>query len=74
MAKLKTNNDLSTQVAIVANDVSYIKEEVRDIKILVQQDYVTKAEFDPVKKLVYGLVALILTAVMVALISLVLKK
>jgi hypothetical protein len=74
MKKEITNRDLSTQVAVIANDVAYIKEEVRDIKALVQQDYVTKDEFNPVKSIVYGLVSLILLSVVGALVALVLKK
>lgn len=69
-----TNNDLSTQVAVIDTKLDDATEDIKEIKQLVQQDYVTKSEFDPVKKIVYGLVALILTGVIVALISLVLRK
>lgn len=48
--------------------------DISDLKSLVRADLVNRAEFDPIKKIVYGMVGLILTAVVVALIALVVKK
>ena len=45
----------------------------KDLEIKLKE-YVTVERFNPVEKVVYGLVALILTAVAVALVSLVIKK
>ena len=59
------------QLAVMANDVQYIKQEVTEINKKLAQDYVQKAEFDPIKKIVYGMVALILMAVVGALVALV---
>lgn len=39
-----------------------------------QTSYVSKIEFEPIKKLVYGMVGLVLTAVVLALIGLVIIK
>lgn len=64
----------STKLAVIANDISYMKSDIHDIKSNVQQGYVTKDEFDPIKKIVYGLVGLILIAVVGALLSLVVVK
>jgi subtilase family serine protease len=60
-------------ITVVQNDITNIKEDVKDIKETIKNDFITEAEFDPVKKVVYGLVALILVAVVGALIALVLK-
>lgn len=49
-------------------------KQYRDIKDTLEGHYVTQAVFDPVQKLVYGLVALILIAVVGAIVALVLKK
>lgn len=54
-------------------DVEYILKEVKEIKDLVSNHYVTKVEFDPIKKIVYGLVALVLTTVFVGILALVIK-
>lgn len=57
----------------VRKDIEFIKENIQQIHEKLDHKYVSRDEFDPVKKLVYGLVALILTSVGVALIALVLK-
>lgn len=54
-------------------DIEYIKKEITEIKQLVSDHYVTKVEFDPIKKIVYGLVGLVLTAVVVGILALVIK-
>jgi len=40
---------------------------------IVTEDYVKRAEFEPVQRLVYGLVGLVLTAVFIAVIALVIN-
>lgn len=63
-----------TRLAVMANDISYIKGEVIEIKLNQKSNYVTRAEFDPVKKVVYGLVGLALIGLVTSIINLVLKK
>jgi len=54
--------------------VSYIKAEIIKINDKLESHYVTVEEFDPIRKVVYGLVGLILTGVVGALITLVIQK
>jgi len=54
--------------------LDYIQRDVADIKSQLKQDYVKHDEFTPVRNIVYGQVALILTAVIGALIALVVNK
>jgi len=63
-----------TQLAVLTTDVEYIKSSVQRIEILLEKDYVKKSDFEPVKKIVYGMVGIILTAVLLAVIYLVVKK
>jgi ABC-type phosphate transport system permease subunit len=63
-----------TNIAVMASNVADIKNTVSKIENRLDYNYVTKEAFDPVKKLVYGLVGLILISVVVALLALVLKK
>lgn len=63
-----------TKLAVIQNDLAYIKEKLTSVETKVSSNYVSKEEFDPVKKIVYGLVGLILVAVVGALISLVVRK
>lgn len=57
-------------------DLEWIKKTLEEIKVALAalppaaaQLYVTKAEFEPIKRLVYGVVALILASVVMALIA-----
>lgn len=61
-----SNNDVS-----VSKDIEYIKAQVDDLKVMVSDHYITRVEFEPIKKVVYGVVSLILTAVLGALVGLV---
>lgn len=59
------------QLAVIQNDLTYIKEKMNAIDTKVSNNYVTKEEFEPIKKIVYGVVSLILVAVVGALVALV---
>lgn len=69
----KTAKTAEIALAVMGKDVSYIKAGVDDLKKLISENYVLKSEFEPIKKIVYGTTGLILTAVLIALISLVVK-
>lgn len=56
------------------NDIQYIKADVADIKRQLHADYVTRQEFEPVKRIAYGLLTLIVVPVIGAIITLVLRK
>lgn len=47
------------KLAEIGRDVLYIKDDMTDIKRIVTENYVTKEEFLPVKRLVYGAVGVI---------------
>jgi len=61
-------------IAVINTNIIDIKDDVKEIKEKLEQDYVTVSEFDPIKKVVYGLIALILTSVVGALVALVIRK
>ena len=50
------------------------QRDVIEMKAMMRQDFVSRHEFDPIKKVVYGMVGLILTAVLTALVGLVVMK
>jgi hypothetical protein len=73
----KTNQasaDSKADFKIMSNDIAYMRQDVIDIKMSLNNSYVTKDQFDPVKKLVYGMTSLILTAVIVAIMTLLIGK
>lgn len=65
--------DVAFQATVIA-DLSYLKEDIADIKRKMEGDYVTKDQFEPVRKIVYGLVAILLTSVVLAVVALVIKQ
>lgn len=83
MAKAKKNNP-DTEIAIIANDVTYIKQEIEEIKKKLDAQYVTRLEFDsrcksiddkfsPGLKILYGIVTLVMTGVGAAILALVIN-
>ena len=70
----KNNTSLETKVAVIANDTSYLKTEIAEIKEMLSSKFVSHDEFNPVKRLVYGLVSIILGGVIIALLTTVFKK
>lgn len=69
-----TKQTLETKLDIIANDIKYIQQDMQEIKQQIAANYVTKDQFEPVRKLVYGVVGILLTAMVVAMINLVLTK
>ena len=62
------------RLALMSNNIEHIKSRVEKIDEKLEEDYVTHVEFEPIKKIVYGLVSLILVAVVGAVIGLVIVK
>lgn len=59
------------KLAVIQNDMTYLKEKVNSIDNKISEGYVSKEEFEPIKKIVYGVVSLILVAVVGAIVALV---
>ena len=64
---------LSEKLTKLGVDMDYVKDGVREIKDTIKRDYITRNEFEPIKKIVYGLVSLILMGVVTAVLALVIK-
>ena len=64
---------VATSVALIVNDMGYIKDSVDEIKKALKSDYVTKVEFNPVKSIAFGFVGIIIIAVLGSLIALVVQ-
>ena len=69
----KQTND-RVELAVMANDIAHIRTEVSEIKIKIDSRYVTKTECEPVRKVVYGIIGLILVAVVGGLLGLVILR
>lgn len=73
MAKNSTPSRKIDQ-AVLQNDIAYIRADISDIKAALQSNYVTKDQFDPVKRIVYGVASLVMIALVGAFMTLVLRK
>lgn len=69
-----TDENERITLAQIKTDLDYIKRDIADIKATIRTDYVTREEFSPIKSIVYGLVGIIMTAVVGALVALVIKQ
>jgi len=67
-------NQPKTNIDIIANDLSYIRRDLNEIKHKLENEYVTRDSFEPIKRVVYGLVSLILTGFGLAIVALVINK
>jgi len=74
VGEYQSNNQISVDIAVMANQVTNIDFTVKDIQRKLEGEYVTQSEFEPVRKIVFGLVSLILIAVVGALVTLVVQK
>ena len=53
--------------------LDYIQRDINEIKKRLEDEYVTRQEFQPIKSIVYGMVSVILLGVIGAIVTLVLK-
>jgi hypothetical protein len=63
-----------TELALLNRDIQYIREKITEINTKLEQRYITREEFEPIKKIVYGVVGIMLTGMVVALIALIIGK
>lgn len=68
------NTDERITLATLKTDLEYIKRDISEIKSTLRADYVTREEFSPIKSIVYGLVGIVLTSVIGALVALVIRQ
>lgn len=68
------NQSDETKLAVMDTKLDILTEKVTSMDDKVSKHYVSKEEFDPIKKIVYGLVSLILIAVVGALLALVINS
>lgn len=72
---------MDTMMVVVSETQQAVKETRKELSNKIdtvdeklRRDFVTKSEFEPIKRLVYGAVGLVLTAMVIAIISLVINS
>lgn len=76
LQKMKSNENVD--IARMDERIKNIQDRLEDLIRKIDSNYVTKVEFisevAPIKKIVYGVVSLILVSVVVAILALVIRK
>lgn len=62
-------DNIETKVALLAQDVEYIKSEVDKISAKLDTSFVTKQEFQPVKQITFGMISIVVVSVFGAIVS-----
>jgi len=65
---------LETKIDYISSEIQEVKNTVNKLEGSINAGFVRKEEFDPVKKIAYGLVAIIMTLVITALVYLVVQR
>jgi len=73
MAVAQPKDDAEFTMAVLDASLSNLEAEVREIKVIIKDSYVTRMDFDPVKSVVYGLTGVVLIGAIAALVVLVLR-
>jgi hypothetical protein len=63
----------AVDIAVMQNDLKAIKASVEHVEKELEVKYVTMDQFIPIQRLVYGIVAVVGTAFLLALVALVIK-
>ena len=70
---IERSNTNIQNIDVIATKIEYIARDINDIKAKLEDNYVTRDEFAPIKQIVYGMVSVILLAVVGAIVALVLR-
>jgi hypothetical protein len=73
MDKIQGSN-FESKLARIDERTEYLVEEIKEINRKIDSCYVTQKEFEPVKKIVYSLVGIIITIVVTSLTYVVIVK
>lgn len=66
--------DKATNTDLIVYKIDELKTQFNNLEDKIDNNFVTKTEFDPIKRLVYGMVGVILTGVIMGILAIVIKK
>lgn len=66
--------DKATNTDLIVYKIDELKKQFNNLEEKIDNNFVTKTEFDPIKRLVYGMVGIILTGVIVGILAIIIKK
>lgn len=65
---------MNSNIEVIANNIEYIQKDIFDIKTKLEKSYVTQDQFEPIKRIVYGLVTVIGVSVVAAVMKIIFIK
>lgn len=68
------SESLETKIEVALEQLRRLREDIKDLDDKISKNYITKVEFEPIKRVVYGIVSLILVSVAGAVMALVIKS
>lgn len=69
-----TNEDVKEIKETLKSMATKSERDMREIKEVFKTEYVTRAEFEPIKRIVFGVVSLFLVGIVTAILSLVIRQ
>lgn len=63
-----------TQLAVMNTKLDRANDDIKEIKKMLESNYVTQEQFRPVRVFVYGLIAIALTSIGFSVINLIIKR
>lgn len=69
-----STDNIETKIEVALEQLVRVREDIKELNTKIDNNYVTRIEFEPVRNLVYGMVSLVLTVVVGGLLVLVIRK
>jgi len=67
-------DNIETKMEVALEQLVRVREDLKELNNKIDNNYVTRIEFEPVRNIVYGLVSLLLTGIIGSLLMMVIRK
>lgn len=67
-------DNIETKMEVALEQLVRVREDLKELNNKIDNNYITRIEFEPVRNIVYGLVSLLLTGVIGGLLMMVIKQ
>ena len=69
-----STENIETKMEVALEQLVRVREDLKELNNKIDNNYITRIEFEPVRNIVYGLVSLLLTGVIGGLLMMVIKQ
>ena len=67
-------DNIETKMEVALEQLVRVREDLKELNNKIDNNYITRIEFEPVRNIVYGLVSLLLTGIIGSLLMMVIRK